>query len=64
VSGRQESLPRLGQDDRPPVAVQQPYAEFGLERPDPAAQCGLTEVQAGSGAPEVQLLGDSDEALD
>ena len=55
---RSSVAPAGGQRDAAAVALEQPHAELGLERPDLLAHARLGEVQPLGGAAEVQLLGD------
>ena len=58
---RQQRPSRIGEQDAALRAVEQLHAELGLELADLLADGGLRDVQALRRAPEVQLLGDSDE---
>ena len=58
----QEGHPGRGQGDRPGGAVDELHAELALELLDLPAQRRLGHVQPLGGPPEVQFLGDGDEA--
>ncbi len=58
-----EQFPEYGRPERPVLAVDELYTEFGLQCLDAFGKCRLRDVECLGGAPEMRVLDEGQEVL-